>query len=114
VYLYAANNPSEGALAKRRAAATLISYLTPTITEAGLYKGLIELKQSLERWRSADESDQTDRVSLLQMIHEQALALDLQVPSLDDVTAHGADLSIHPLGRCTAGPTARIGVRLDT
>ncbi|MEO0872073.1 MAG: cobaltochelatase subunit CobN, partial [Pseudomonadota bacterium] len=28
-YLYAANNPSEGMLAKRRAAATLISYLTP-------------------------------------------------------------------------------------
>ena len=29
VYLYAANNPSEGALAKRRSAATLVSYLTP-------------------------------------------------------------------------------------
>jgi magnesium chelatase subunit H len=28
-YLYASNNPSEGAIAKRRAAATLISYLTP-------------------------------------------------------------------------------------
>ena len=91
VYLYAANNPSEGALAKRRAAATLISYLTPTITEAGLYKGLIELKQSLERWRSADESDQTDRVSLLQMIHEQALALDLQVPAIDDFEAQIAN-----------------------
>ena len=35
VYLYASNNPSEGALAKRRAAATLISYLTPSITEIG-------------------------------------------------------------------------------
>ena len=28
VYLYAANNPSEGLIAKRRAASTLISYLT--------------------------------------------------------------------------------------
>jgi magnesium chelatase subunit H len=28
-YLYASNNPSEGTIAKRRAAATLISYLTP-------------------------------------------------------------------------------------
>ena len=29
IYLYAANNPSEGAIAKRRSGATLISYLTP-------------------------------------------------------------------------------------
>ena len=35
VYLYAANNPSEGALAKRRSAATLISYLTPSLAHAG-------------------------------------------------------------------------------
>ncbi|MBT9487766.1 MAG: cobaltochelatase subunit CobN, partial [Rubrivivax sp.] len=38
LYLYASNNPSEGAIAKRRAGATLISYLTPPIAQAGLYK----------------------------------------------------------------------------
>jgi magnesium chelatase subunit H len=43
-YLYAANNPSEGMIAKRRAGATLISYLTPPITRADLYKGLQDLK----------------------------------------------------------------------
>ncbi|MEM7045252.1 MAG: magnesium chelatase subunit H, partial [Pseudomonadota bacterium] len=51
LYLYAANNPSEGMIAKRRAAATLVSYLTPPIAAAGLYKGLIELKASIERFR---------------------------------------------------------------
>ena len=87
IYLYAANNPSEGALAKRRAAATLISYLTPSITEAGLYKGLIELKQTLERWRGEAQTDASERQSLMQMLHEQALAMDLQVPAqLDDDT----------------------------
>ena len=50
-YLYASNNPSEGAIAKRRAAATLISYLTPPVANAGLYRGLVELKASLDRWR---------------------------------------------------------------
>ena len=35
-YLYASNNPSEGMIAKRRAAATLISYLTPPVAQAGL------------------------------------------------------------------------------
>ncbi|MGA7807717.1 magnesium chelatase subunit H, partial [Bradyrhizobium sp.] len=51
LYLYASNNPSEGTIAKRRSAATLISYLTPPVAHAGLYKGLIELKASIERWR---------------------------------------------------------------
>ena len=50
-YLYASNNPSEGTIAKRRAAATLISYLTPPVAQAGLYRGLIDLKASLERFR---------------------------------------------------------------
>ena len=33
LYLYAANNPSEGTIAKRRSAATLISYLTPPVAQ---------------------------------------------------------------------------------
>ena len=82
VYLYAANNPSEGVLAKRRAAATLVSYLTPTLAQAGLYKGLIELKQSLERWRAIEPGINKDRPELAQMLHEQAVAMDLDVPAL--------------------------------
>ena len=38
-YLYASNNPSEGTIAKRRAGATLVSYLTPPVAQAGLYRG---------------------------------------------------------------------------
>ena len=34
-YLYASNNPSEGTIAKRRAGATLISYLTPPVAQPG-------------------------------------------------------------------------------
>ncbi len=82
VYLYAANNPSEGVLAKRRAAATLISYLTPTLAQAGLYKGLIELKQSLERWRALEPGNDKERPELALMLHEQAVALDLGVPAM--------------------------------
>ena len=43
-YLYASNNPSEGMIAKRRAGAALISYLTPPVAHAGLYRGLLDLK----------------------------------------------------------------------
>jgi len=80
VYLYASNNPSEGALAKRRAAATLVSYLTPTLTHAGLYKELLELKQSLERWRTLEPTDAQERPALAELIYTQACALDLTVP----------------------------------
>ena len=51
---YASNNPSEGMLAKRRAGAALISYLTPPVTKAGLYRGLLDLKSSLDRWRAME------------------------------------------------------------
>ncbi len=79
VYLYASNNPSEGAIAKRRSGATLISYLTPPIAQAGLYKGLNDLKASLERWRSL-ERDNSERAALAVVIQAQAAELDLVNP----------------------------------
>ncbi|MEE4201984.1 magnesium chelatase subunit H [Erythrobacter sp.] len=75
-YLYAANNPSEGMLAKRRSAATLVSYLTPPLAQAGLYKGLSELKASVERWRASDSAD--ERAELAEIITNQCDALDIE------------------------------------
>jgi len=57
VYLYASNNPSEGALAKRRAAATLVSYLTPPVTKSGLYRELRALRDALDRLRALPPGD---------------------------------------------------------
>lgn len=79
IYLYAANNPSEGMLAKRRSGATLVSYLTPPVANAGLYRGLVELKSSLERWRSMAPGH-TEAPALAALIQEQAAGLDLVVP----------------------------------
>jgi magnesium chelatase subunit H len=77
-YLYASNNPSEGALAKRRTAATLISYLTPSIAKAGLYKGLVDLKTSLDSWRSmSPDSAGVERTDVVALIQAQAAAVDL-------------------------------------
>ncbi len=57
-YIYSVNNPSEGSIAKRRSYAELISYLTPPIENAGLYRGLAELKDLLMAYRqSRDESE---------------------------------------------------------
>ena len=81
VYLYASNNPSEGALAKRRSSATLVSYLTPTVTQSGLYKGLAELRQTLERWRQADGATPQERQDLLDLMCEQVTALEMELPA---------------------------------
>ena len=76
-YLYAANNPSEGTIAKRRSSATLISYLTPPVAHAGLYRSLLDLKSSLERWRGLTPETAHERDELARLIQVQASALDL-------------------------------------
>ncbi|MEO0342649.1 MAG: magnesium chelatase subunit H [Pseudomonadota bacterium] len=76
IYLYAANNPSEATLAKRRSHAVTISHLTPPLAQAGLYKGLAELKDSLQRFRALPP-DHADREGLADMIKAQAEAVDM-------------------------------------
>ncbi|PKP85144.1 MAG: magnesium chelatase subunit H [Alphaproteobacteria bacterium HGW-Alphaproteobacteria-2] len=76
VYLYASNNPSEATLAKRRTNAVTVTHLTPPLAQAGLYKGLAELKDSLTRWR-ATPGDDPARADLEALIAEQARAVDL-------------------------------------
>ncbi|KAA2238086.1 magnesium chelatase subunit H [Salinarimonas soli] len=86
LYFYAANNPSEGTLAKRRSAATLISYLTPPIAQAGLYRGLLDLKASLDRFRALPPGAE-ERADLMDLVREQAAAADVAVPALPDDAA---------------------------
>ncbi len=76
-YLYAANNPSEATIAKRRSGATIISYLTPAVTEAGLYRGLADLQASIDRFRALGPDTEDEHDDLAALIREQALALEL-------------------------------------
>ena len=94
IYLYASNNPSEGAIAKRRSGATLISYLTPPIAQAGLYKGLNDLKVSIERWRAL-APDAADRGELAVLLQSQAAELNLS----DGEPAWDTSLSAHTNAR---------------
>jgi len=77
VYLYASNNPSEASLAKRRSGAVTITHLTPPLAASGLYKGLLDLKDSLTRWRSLTP-DAYERPELAALISDQAEAVDLK------------------------------------
>jgi magnesium chelatase subunit H len=114
-YLYAANNPSEGMLAKRRSGATLISYLTPPLAQAGLYKGLSELKASVERWRATiDDADHAEeRADLAALIADQCEALDITYADIGELPARLYEMEqaliphgLHVFGRNPQGAEA--------
>ena len=75
VYIYSVNNPSEGTIAKRRSYAELVSYLTPPIENAGLYKEFVSMKELLTAYRRADGEVERDR--LFEAIEEKAQQLNL-------------------------------------
>ena len=89
-YLYASNNPSEAAIAKRRSAATLVSYLTPPVTRSGLYRDLLDLRASIDRWRGLEHASDSEGRELAELIHAQAVTADLledPTPWTDDSAA---------------------------
>jgi magnesium chelatase subunit H len=67
-YIYSVNNPSEGSIAKRRSYAELISYLTPPIENAGLYRDLASLKDLVMSYRQS--TNEVERTRLYQSIEE--------------------------------------------
>ena len=87
---YASNNPSEGMIAKRRANAVLLSYLTPPVAHAGLYRGLLDLKASLDRWRTGEPDGE-----LAALVQAQAAAVELAAaePAWADAEAEIVRLS---------------------
>jgi len=74
-YIYSVNNPSEGSIAKRRSYAELVSYLTPPVENAGLYKELASLKDLVMAYRQATEEN--ERESLFEIIEECSRSLNL-------------------------------------
>ena len=73
-YCYCVNNPSEGAIAKRRGFATLVSYMAPPLEHAGLYKGMRQLRDVISTWRSHPNGE------VLEQIRELAAGIDMLPP----------------------------------
>jgi magnesium chelatase subunit H len=74
-YVYSVNNPSEGSIAKRRSYAELISYLTPPIENAGLYKEFANLKELVMAYR--ESRSEAERARLFESIDQLAVELHL-------------------------------------
>lgn len=75
LYYYAANNPSEATIAKRRSYAETISYLTPPAENAGLYKGLQELKELVGSYQTLKDGGRG--VAIVNTIIEQCRLVNL-------------------------------------
>ncbi|MEM8612593.1 MAG: magnesium chelatase subunit H, partial [Cyanobacteria bacterium P01_H01_bin.105] len=88
LYYYAANNPSEATIAKRRGYAETISYLTPPAENAGLYKGLKELSELIGSYQGLKEGGRA--VSIVNAIIEKArqvnLDRDVELPDVEDAS----------------------------
>jgi magnesium chelatase subunit H len=88
VYLYAANNPSEGTMAKRRGGAVTVTHLTPPFLRAGLYRGLLDLRGTVDRLRSLPpDADAREREEGMEAA--RVLAADLEL--LPQVTPDSGD-----------------------
>ncbi|MDQ1592743.1 MAG: magnesium chelatase subunit [Pyrinomonadaceae bacterium] len=73
LYVYSVNNPSEGSIARRRSYAELISYLTPPVEDAGVYRDLAALKELLLAYRQT--TDEGEREQLYESIEAKAASL---------------------------------------
>lgn len=89
IYYYAANNPSEATIAKRRSYANTISYLTPPAENAGLYKGLKELKELISSYQSLKDTGRGPTItnSIVATARQCNLDKDVELPGEEEDTA---------------------------
>ena len=85
LYYYAANNPSEATIAKRRGYASTISYLTPPAENAGLYKGLKELGELVGSYQQLRESGRGIQIvnAIVETSKKCNLNEDVKLPEKD-------------------------------
>ena len=91
LYVYAANNPSESILAKRRGYGTLISHNVPPYGRAGLYKELINIRDLIAEYREDPEKNYRLKSAIVQKIID--IGLDADCP-FEHAKRLGIELSV--------------------
>ncbi|MEO0456846.1 MAG: magnesium chelatase subunit H [Cyanobacteria bacterium P01_A01_bin.114] len=76
LYVYAANNPSESILAKRRGYGVLISHNVPPYGRAGLYKELLTLRNLIAEYREDPEANAVLKSAICKQIVDSGLEAD--------------------------------------
>lgn len=85
LYIYNADNPPEGTIAKRRSYALLVDHMQTVLTQGGLYDELAQLEIYLEEYEKAKVADPTRAHTLENLIIEeiQKSNLDEQIDIID-------------------------------
>lgn len=100
LYYYAANNPSEATIAKRRSYAATISYLTPPAENAGLYKGLQELSELIGSYQTLKDSGRGIQIvdTIMDKCRLVNLDKDIELPETNSASSLSADERDHIVG----------------
>ncbi len=72
LYIYNADNPPEGTIAKRRSYAALVDHMTTALTHTELYEDLEELGRLLGEWEQARDADKTRAHMLEHLVRDVA------------------------------------------
>jgi magnesium chelatase subunit H len=76
LYIYAANNPSESILAKRRGYGVLISHNVPPYGRAGLYKELVALRDLISEYREDPDKNYVLKEAICTKVIDSGLYAD--------------------------------------
>lgn len=76
LYVYAANNPSESMLAKRRGYGVLVSHNVPPYGRAGLYKELVALRDLIAEYREDPQKNYLLKEAICKKIVDSGLDAD--------------------------------------
>ncbi|MCP9841761.1 cobaltochelatase subunit CobN [Synechococcus sp. J7-Johnson] len=87
LYVYAANNPSESMLAKRRGYGVIVSHNVPPYGRAGLYRELLALRDLIAEYREDPARNEALREGILKKVSDAGLDAECPAPE-----AAGSDL----------------------
>ncbi|MEG4025616.1 magnesium chelatase subunit H [Microcoleus sp. S13C4] len=109
LYIYAANNPSESMLAKRRGYGVLISHNVPPYGRAGLYKELMGLRDLIAEYREDTAKNYVLKEAICKKVLDSGLEADCP---FDEARKLGIAFSFETVGMFSADAFNRYLVKL--
>ncbi|MCX7817322.1 MAG: cobaltochelatase subunit CobN [Syntrophales bacterium] len=77
LYIYNADNPAEGTVAKRRSYAVIVDHMQTVLVKGELYGEMEELERLLEEYRRYEVQEPAKAHTIAHMIHDKAKQLNL-------------------------------------
>ena len=109
LYIYAANNPSESMLAKRRGYGVIISHNVPPYGRAGLYKELMALRDLIAEYREDTAKNYVLKEAICKKVLDSGLEADCP---FEDARKLGIAFSFENVGIFSADAFNRYLVKL--